>query len=102
MTVCLWRPQHGFLGTRMVRERYGAMLSEVAAQFDKVHVYYLDISFEETLRRHKTKPNSHEFGEDLMRELYIKGDTLGALNEKVFTDNQSKDEILKSILSDLQ
>ena len=34
----------------LVRKRYGKMLRELRAVFDEVHVYYLDISFDETLR----------------------------------------------------
>lgn len=86
----------------LARKNYGTMLNEVATLFDKTYVYYLDISFEETLRRHETKPNSHEFGEELMRELYIKKDVLGLEGEKVFTDKQTKNEILRAILEDLK
>lgn len=86
----------------LVRKHYGTMLNEVAALFDKVYAYYLDISFEETLRRHAAKPNSHQFGEDLMREWYAEKDSLGLMNEKVFMDEQTKDEIARSILDDMQ
>ncbi|MFZ2494990.1 MAG: AAA family ATPase [Candidatus Saccharimonadales bacterium] len=86
----------------LVRKSYGMMLNELVALFDKVYIYYLDISFEETLRRHETKPNSREFGEDLMREWYTEKDVLGLVNEKVFTDEQTKDQILHTILEDLQ
>lgn len=82
--------------------RYGKMLREVSSLFDETHVYYFDISFEETLRRHTTKPNSHEFGEELMRELYAEKDILGLAGEKLFTDKQSEDEIFRSIMRDLQ
>lgn len=78
------------------------MLREVSSLFDETHVYYFDISFEETLRRHTTKPNSHEFGEELMRELYAEKDILGLAGEKLFTDKQSGDEIFRSIMRDLQ
>ena len=52
----------------LVRERYGEMLHELASLFDETHAYYFDISPEETLRRHETKPNAHEFGETQIRE----------------------------------
>lgn len=78
------------------------MLNDVVALFEEVYVYYLDVSFEETLRRHKTIPNSHEFGEALMRKWYIEKDVLGLANERVFTDKEIKDEILESILYGVQ
>jgi adenylate kinase family enzyme len=86
----------------LVRKNYEKMLNEVATLFNEVYVYYFDISFEETVRRHETKPNSHEFGEELMREWYTEKDALGFMNEKVFTDEQTKNEILQSILDDVQ
>lgn len=86
----------------LISKNYGTMLDQLVTLFDEVYVYYLDISFEETLRRHKTKPNSHEFGEELMREWYTEKDVLGLVGEKVFTDKQTKDEILQSILDDVQ
>lgn len=86
----------------LIRKRYGKMLREVAELFDETYVYYFDISLEETLRRHQTKPNSHEFGEEQMREWYVPKDTLGLSNERLFTDEQTKDEILQSIISDVQ
>lgn len=86
----------------LIRERYGEMLGEFAALFDEVHVYYFDISFDETLRRHATKPNAHEFGKAEMRDWYTKADTLGLPDEKVFTDEWSEDALLTSILDDVR
>lgn len=85
----------------LVRKRYGKMLREVAGLFDEVYAYYFDISLEETFRRHKTKSNSHEFGEEQMRKWYVEKDKLGLPNEKSFSDAQSQDEIIKHILESL-
>lgn len=35
---------------------------------EQCYFFYFDIPFEETLRRHQTKPNAHEFGEAEMLE----------------------------------
>lgn len=86
----------------LVRKRYGEMLRGLAGSFDEMHAYYLDISLEETFRRHKTKPNSHEFGEAQMREWYVEKDILGLPGEKIFTDAESEDEVLQAIVSDLR
>lgn len=86
----------------LVRERYGFMLHELIGIFDDAFVYYFDISLEETFKRHKTKPNSHEFGEDLIRKWYVKKDTLGTPGEKLFTDKDSEDEIFLAIIKDLR
>ena len=86
----------------LVRKMYGEMLHDLTSLFDEAYVYYFDISFEETLRRHQTKPNSHEFGETEMRRWYVANDTLNIPSEKSFTDSQSQDEILRAIMNDLQ
>lgn len=66
----------------LVTKKYGPMLRHLANRFDEVYVYYLDIPFEETLRRHATKPNAHEFGEKEMREWWNDRDYLVISNEK--------------------
>jgi len=86
----------------LIRKRYGKMLRELTDLFGEVYIYYFDISLKETLRRHATKPNSHEFGEDQMREWYVEKDTLGLANEKLITDRQSEREIFQSIMQDLK
>jgi len=86
----------------LVRATYGKMLYELAESFDEVYVYYFDIPLEETFRRHRTKPNAHEFGEELMRELYVERDLLGMPDEVVFTEDLSQDDILARILHDVR
>lgn len=86
----------------LVRAMYGKMLYGLAKLFDEVYVYYFDIPLEETFRRHKSKPNAHEFGEELMRELYVERDLLGLPGEVVFAEDQSQDEILARILKDVR
>jgi hypothetical protein len=40
------------------KKLYGNMLKNLIAEYiDTVHVFYMDVSFEETLRRHDTKQN---------------------------------------------
>jgi hypothetical protein len=84
----------------LVQKIYGGMLHELMSLFDETHVYYFDISFEETLRRHQTKPNSHEFGESEMREWYAPNDALNLPGEKIFINSHSQDEIMQTILQD--
>lgn len=51
-------------------------LFELAIQLydTNVYAYYFDLPFEETLRRHQTKPNCHEFGEEAMRSWWQEKD----------------------------
>lgn len=86
----------------LVCATYGEMLYDLTELFDEAYVYYFDIPLEETFRRHKTKPNAHEFGEELMRELYVERDLLGMPDEVVFTEDLSQDDILARILHDVR
>ena len=62
-----------------------------------IYAYYFDISFEETLRRHQTRPSSNEFGEEVMRSWWKENDYSDILNEIKISENQSKDEIVQVI-----
>lgn len=83
------------------RARYGEMLHDLGGVFEQTHAYYFDISFEETLRRHQSRPDAHEFGEELMREWYVAHDVLDLPGERVIVDELSEDEVLAVILGDL-
>lgn len=83
------------------RDIYGDMLSKLISDFNGLaHVYYLDIPFDETLRRHATKPNAHEFGEAEMRQWWRSYDVLGVKEERIFNEKMSADDMLKNILND--
>ncbi len=74
-------------------------LFELAVQLygTKIYAYYFDISFEETLKRHQTKPNCHEFGEDEMREWWREKDFSNVLNEVSITDEKDMESIVADI-----
>ena len=63
-------------------------------------VYYLDVSFAETLRRHATRPQASQFSAEQMHEWYIDRDTLGTPGEHVIGESstltQTVDHILRS------
>lgn len=85
------------------KDVYGDMLTRLMTHFQGgIQTYYFDISFDETLRRHATKPNSHEYGEEQMRGWYNGKDVLGLPEEKVFTDSQSEEEVFQFIMQDFQ
>ena len=85
----------GILSTR----KYGEMLQRVVAQFDRVFVYYFDIPFEETLRRHKTKPNVDEFGEKELRDWWEEKDMLGD-DDRMITAKMNEQEIVDRMMND--
>jgi thymidylate kinase len=61
------------------------------------YFYYLDISFEETLRRHTTRDKRHEFGEQEMSGWYRPHDQFGYNFETVFNEQQTIDAMLEKI-----
>lgn len=51
-------------------ETYEPLFHCVQSEYtpENIYAYYYDIPFEETLRRHETKPNRADFGEEAMRD----------------------------------
>ena len=74
-------------------------LFELAIQLydTKVYAYYFDIPFEETLKRHQTKPNCNDFGEEAMRRWWREKDFSDVLNEVSITSERD----IESIVSDI-
>lgn len=80
------------------KKKYGNMLEDLINKFhSQAHVFYFDVSFEETLRRHATKPNAHEFGEKEMREWWKEKDYLDFKEEKFITNEMSPEQTLNLI-----
>jgi shikimate kinase len=81
------------------RSRYGEMFEHlIAAHPENNHFFYFNISFEETLRRHNTKPNKDEFGEKEMREWYKEKDLLGFVEERIISEASTQQEVLEQIM----
>lgn len=77
--------------------RYGEMLKSLQQACPDNYFYYLDVSLEESLRRHTTKPNAHEFGEKEMTEWYKPRDLAGFANEVVIPESSSVLETVQLI-----
>ena len=79
--------------------KYGDMLKKLINDFEGgIHTYYLDIPFEETVRRHATKPKASEFGEKEMREWWKDKDYLGVESETILSSDLSEDELVGVIM----
>ena len=66
---------------------------------DNVYAYYFDLPFDETLKRHKTKPNCQEFGEEAMRRWWIEKDYSEILDECSITQEKDFNSIVVEIYS---
>lgn len=63
-------------------------------------MYYYNISFEESLRRHNTRDKKHEFGSDEMRQWYFENPPYGHSFEKSIPEEYSLDQTIDMILKD--
>ena len=83
-------------------KKYGAMLQRLLNDFQGEQlIYYFDISFKETVRRHATKPNAHEFGESEMRQWWKDQDVLGVPGERRIGEQLAQAEIVDMIHRDV-
>jgi len=82
-------------------DNYGALLRELASrEACTLHVYWFDVPFEETLRRHSLKPVVDAFGEAEMREWWRAQDPTGIDGEQLIPAHLSADEAVDRILRD--
>lgn len=78
---------------------YGLMLRELVQEHPgPVHVFYLDVPLEETLRRHATRPLRATVDPEKLREWYRPRDVLGIDGEIVLDHTCGQDELMTSVL----
>ena len=83
-------------------KKYGAMLRRLLDDFQgEKLIYYFDVSFEETVRRHATKPNAHEFDELEMSQWWKDQDVLNVPGEQRIGEQLSQAEIVDLIHRDV-
>jgi predicted kinase len=66
-----------------------------------IYAYYYDLPFSETLRRHNTKPNCGDFGEDEMRRWWMENDLIQIIPEKILTVELSVDKTVELIYQNI-
>ncbi|MFD1535586.1 hypothetical protein [Nonomuraea guangzhouensis] len=62
--------------------------------------YYLDVSWQETLRRHDTRPQRAQFGPDDMRPWYLEQDVLPDAMETIIDESSTLDDTVRLIVRD--
>ena len=77
--------------------RYGKMLEKLIAIAPESYVFYFDVTLDETIRRHATKPNSHDFGEKELREWYKPRDLTNFKNEHIIPERHSMEQSIELI-----
>ncbi|GAA3576244.1 hypothetical protein [Kribbella ginsengisoli] len=93
---------HVVLEGGLYEPHYGEMLRRLVADHVGVTgVYYFQIPFDETARRHLTKPLAAEVTVEQMREWYQPDDFLGVPDEKTIGSSSSLDDTVNRIITDL-
>lgn len=96
---CRYVILEGILFSETYEALFRCIQSEYAAE--DIHAYYYDIPFEETLRRHETKPNRADFGPEAMREWWKEKDYIGYLLEKTLTQKLALEDAMELVLEDI-
>jgi predicted kinase len=80
-------------------DHYGEMLTRLGDDHaGSTHFFYFDVSFEETSRRHLTKPQAVEYGEQEMREWYRPLDLLPQVTEHLIPEATTQDEAVDMVM----
>ncbi|MGW7797026.1 kinase [Staphylococcus xylosus] len=81
--------------------KYGTMLNDFFKKSNvNVHVYYFDLPFQETVRRHYTKQQT-DFDEIAMSKWFVPEDTLNVQGETYITESMTEDYIINMIFKDI-
>ena len=70
--------------------------------FNNIFAYYFDLSFDETIRRHKQRPQLYEFGEADMKKWWRDKDFLPNISEKMIYKEMTLDEIVEQIYQEIK
>lgn len=80
---------------------YGDMLRRLISDHQGMtRCYRYKIPFQETLKRHATKPNAGDFGESEMRQWWREDDGLTGVDETLIGSDQSLAETARKVIVD--
>lgn len=95
VTYCLGIGYHVILEGILGTEHYGVMLRRLVDDHSAPsHVFYLDVTLEETLRRHEERDLRATVRSETMRGWYVESDVLGIPGEVVIEGDLDLDETL--------
>lgn len=79
------------------KEKYLPTFKALLQHAKETHIYYFDISFDETVIRHNTRSKRNLFDADEMRKWYYLAEPLGLKNEQIIHESMSEDETISLI-----
>jgi predicted kinase len=92
---------HVVLDGILYADRYEPMLRGLERDHrGRSSFYYLDVSMDETFRRHATRPQAGEFGPGEMRDWYRPRDLLATVRERVIPEASTLAQTVAFILAD--
>ena len=98
---CLDHGQQVVLDGILYADRYEEALARLNRDhLGSSHFYYLDVSLDETLRRHASRPQATEFGPEEMRGWYCQRDLLSSIHERVIPETSTVEQTVKLILEE--
>lgn len=98
---CLDHGFHTIVEGILYADHYADMLTALCRDHEGLTCcYYLNVPFEETLRRHATKPQAAEYGPADMRDWYRDLDLLPGAVEHIVPTDMSLDETVHRIMTD--
>jgi predicted kinase len=93
------RGYHTIVEGILCTAHYADMLSALCQDHRGIsRLYYLDVPFEETMRRHATKPQAAEYGRAEMSRWYLNHDLIPGDIEDVVPASSSLDDTVERIL----
>lgn len=79
---------------------YQSMIERlITVHSGKSYIFYFDVSFEETVKRHQTKEANFEYGQDEMREWFPAAHTSGHELETILPESYSENQIVEKIIN---
>lgn len=95
--------EHVILEGILYADWYRELFELVKSAFgSNVFAWYFNVPFEETLARHKTKPNAQDFGEPEMRRWWREQDLIGMIPERLIDKDMTEDEAVGAVLACLE
>lgn len=83
--------------------RYKDMLIELIEHFSpNCYIYYFDIPFEETVKRHQTRDKRHDFNEEDMKRWWVEHDVLHLPNEQFISSKSTLHQTVEMILKQIK
>ena len=94
---------HAVLDGIFYADRYESMLAQLRHDHrGRTHFYYMDVSLDETILRHATRPQASDFSPDDMRQWYRPRDLLGSVQERIIPQTSTLQDTIGLILAESQ